>query len=75
VARIADSGVILSVAPWVNAPDYGAASSEINAAVLEAFRAAGIALPPPQREIRVVSSAAYVAGEASKERLSSRDAA
>jgi small conductance mechanosensitive channel len=75
VARIADSGVILSVAPWVNAPDYGAASSEINAAVLEAFRAAGIALPPPQREIRVVSSAAYVAGEASKDRLSSRDAA
>jgi hypothetical protein len=47
----------------VKTADYGAASSEINAAVLEAFRSRGINLPAP-RDIRLLSTDAYVAGKA-----------
>ena len=75
VARLADSAVVLGVAPWVNAPDYGPASAEINQAILEAFRARGIVIPAPQREVRVLSTTAYLAGEGAKDRLAGRDAA
>jgi len=35
-------------------PDYEAAISEINQAVLAAFRAHGIVIPLPQREVRML---------------------
>jgi len=55
------------------ASDYGAASGELQQAILEAFRARNIVIPAPQREIRVLSSSAYVAG--ARERIAGRDAA
>jgi small conductance mechanosensitive channel len=58
VAQLAESGVTLSVAPWVSVPDYTAASSELNRAVLEAFRARGIDIPFPQREVRMLEGKA-----------------
>jgi small conductance mechanosensitive channel len=58
VARLADSGISLSVGPWVNVPDYDAAVSEINMAVLEAFRAKHVVIPFPQREVRMLGGAA-----------------
>jgi small conductance mechanosensitive channel len=57
VTKLADSAVTISIGPWVNAPDYGAAVGEVNQAVLNALRGKGIDIPFPQREIRVVSQA------------------
>jgi small conductance mechanosensitive channel len=74
VAKIADSCVVMSIRPWVQTGDYGPAASEINGAVLDAFRARGIVLPLPQREVRVLAASAYVAAEP-KERFAGRDAA
>ena len=54
VARLADSGVTLRVSPWVNVPDFGSATGELNQTILETFRARGIAIPFPQREIRML---------------------
>ena len=56
VARLADSSVRIGVQPWVNAPEYRSATSEINRAVLEAFRAHGIVIPMPQREVRMLEA-------------------
>jgi small-conductance mechanosensitive channel len=58
----------------VQAADYGPASAEVNQAILEAFRARDIVIPAPQREIRVMSTTAYL-GESAKERFANRDAA
>lgn len=56
VARLADSSVSIGINPWVSVPDYEAATSEINQAVLETFRSRNIAIPFPQREVRVIST-------------------
>ena len=58
VARLADSSVRIGVHPWVNVPDYAAATSEINRAVLEAFRERSIVIPMPQREVRMLEAGA-----------------
>ena len=58
VATLADSSVTLAVKPWVNVPDYVAASSEVTQAVLESFRGRHIAHPFPQREVRMLDNAA-----------------
>jgi small conductance mechanosensitive channel len=57
VARLADSSVRIGVQPWVSAPDYGRATSDVNRALLEAFRGRGIVIPMPQREVRMLDSA------------------
>jgi len=74
IARLRDSCVVLAVAPWVEAADYGAAGAEINQAILETFRARDIVIPAPQREVRVLSTTAYL-GDSAKERFANRDAA
>jgi small conductance mechanosensitive channel len=38
IARLGDTGVTLSITPWVAVNDYGAAGGEINQALLQAFR-------------------------------------
>ncbi|HEY7742114.1 MAG TPA: mechanosensitive ion channel [Burkholderiales bacterium] len=53
VVRLAES-VAIGVFPWVNIPDYGPAGGEINKAIVEAFRARGIVIPPPRRDVRIV---------------------
>jgi len=58
VARLADSSVRIGIHPWVNVPDYAAATSEINRAVLEAFRDRSIVIPMPQREVRMLEAGA-----------------
>ena len=74
IARLRDSCVVLAVAPWVQAGDYGPAGAEIIQAILEAFRARDIVIPAPQREVRVLSTTAYL-GDSAKERFANRDAA
>ncbi len=75
VGRLDASAIVLNVAPWVQVPDYAAATGELYAAIVEAFRARSIVIPLPQREVRVLSGAAYLAGQRAEERLAGRDAA
>jgi small conductance mechanosensitive channel len=58
VRVLADSSIYLDVKPWVNVPDYGPAVGEINKALVEEFRVRNISIPFPQREIRLLNSAA-----------------
>lgn len=58
ITRLAESGVTISVCPWVNVPDYLAAVNELNKAILETFRAQGVVIPLPQREVRMLGSGA-----------------
>ena len=75
VARLAPSAIVIGVAPWVNVPDYGAATGELYEAIVQAFRARRIVIPVPQQDVRVVSTTAYLAGQGAQERLAGRDAA
>jgi small conductance mechanosensitive channel len=57
VMQLADS-VTIGVLPWVNVPDFGPAGGEINKAIVEAFRARGIVIPPPRRDVRLLGGTA-----------------
>jgi small conductance mechanosensitive channel len=57
VSRLDDSRVTLAVGPWVNVPDFGPATSEINRAIVESFRRRNIVIPKPQREVRMLAAA------------------
>jgi small conductance mechanosensitive channel len=57
VSQLGDSSVNIAVKPWVAIKDYGVAASEINKAILEAFRDARIVIPFPQREVRMLAAA------------------
>lgn len=58
VATLADFSVTIAVKPWVKVPDYPAAIGEVNQAILENYRAQGIAIPYPQREVRLLPGSA-----------------
>ena len=57
VSKLADSSVVISINPWTSLGDFGPAGGEINRAILETFREQDIAIPPPQREVRMLSAA------------------
>jgi small conductance mechanosensitive channel len=57
VNRLGEGRVVIFVGPWVNVPDYPAATSEIYQSILEAFRRAGVPAPVPQREVRMLAAA------------------
>jgi small conductance mechanosensitive channel len=40
--------------PWVAVTDYSAVASELNVSLLEQLRRLGIAIPYPQREVRLI---------------------
>lgn len=54
---LGDSSVTIGIRPWVSVNDYRAALGEINKSVLETFRHRGIAMPFPQREVRILGGA------------------
>jgi small conductance mechanosensitive channel len=56
--ELGDSAVRIAVRPWVLVADQGAATGEVNGALLDAFRARGIVIPYPQREVRLIGGAA-----------------
>jgi small conductance mechanosensitive channel len=60
VNNLADSCVSLSVRPWVNVPDFVAAPGELYSAIMKNLAAAGIEMPYPQREIRILNDASGV---------------
>ena len=55
VSALADSSINIAVRPWVAVTDYGPAGAEINLEIVERFRAQGISIPCPQREIRILN--------------------
>jgi small conductance mechanosensitive channel len=61
VATLGDSSVTIAIRPWTSLADFGPAGGEINRAILEQFHAKGIAIPFPQREIRVLDGGALAA--------------
>ena len=58
VIMLNDSWVDIGIKPWVKVPDYVPAAGEVNQAVLETFRSRKIAMPFPQREVRILGNAA-----------------
>jgi len=58
VSRLADARIEIRVGPWVNVPDYHLATSEVNQAILKAFRLRSIDTPAPQREVRMLAARA-----------------
>jgi small conductance mechanosensitive channel len=57
ISTLADSSIVLAIKPWASVADYGPVQAEINKAVVECFRGAGIQIPFPQRDIRIISGA------------------
>lgn len=58
VTTLADSSINITVGPWVDVADYVHAPGEITKAIVEAFRSNAINIPFPQREVRLLGSAA-----------------
>ncbi|MEW6677657.1 MAG: mechanosensitive ion channel family protein [Pseudomonadota bacterium] len=55
VKSLADSSVHIAIKPWIKAMEDDLAIGELNQAVLAAFRDRDIAIPFPQREIRMLA--------------------
>jgi small conductance mechanosensitive channel len=55
INALEDSSINIAARPWVKVTDYGPAQLEIYQAIVEKFRAAGIAIPFPQREVRMLA--------------------
>jgi len=57
IRELADSAIIIAIEPWVSVPDYAIAQLELYQAVVEQFRAAGIEIPFPHQDIRLLERA------------------
>lgn len=64
LARFGDSGIELELGVWIGDPEIGMLNirSELNLEVWRAFQEAGIEIPYPQREVRVLPGASGVSG-------------
>ena len=58
VSSLGDSAITVGVEPWVGVDDYIAVRGELNQALVEGLRARGIAMPFPQREVRLLGEPA-----------------
>jgi len=56
--QLADSGVDLELGFWIEDPERGSQNvrSDLSVALLAAFKARGIEIPYPQREVRLVGA-------------------
>jgi len=57
IAALADSAITLAIKPWVSVDDYVAAQVELYQAIVQRFRASGIEIPVPQRDVRLLRRA------------------
>lgn len=55
VRNLTDASIGVAVKPWVKASDYGSVGAEINRAIIDKIRAAGVDYPPSERKIRIIS--------------------
>ena len=64
LVRFADSGIDLELGVWIEDPEKGMLNirSELNLAIWHALQKAGIEIPYPQREVRVLPGATLAAG-------------
>lgn len=53
-ASLADSAIVIAIKPWASLSDFAPMQAEVNKAVVERLREAGIEIPFPQREIRIL---------------------
>ena len=58
VVTLADSAVQIAIKPWVAVGDYIAVAGELNLSLVEELRRRGIAIPYPQREVRLIGGVA-----------------
>ena len=56
VKELADSSVNLTVRGWANKADYWAVRNQLQATIKEALDNAGIQIPYPQQEMRIISN-------------------
>jgi small conductance mechanosensitive channel len=54
ISALGDSSINVSIQPWAKLDDVGLATSELNAEILERFRASRVEIPFPQREVRII---------------------
>jgi small conductance mechanosensitive channel len=57
ITQVSEGAIKISVQPWVNVPDVGPAEAELYQALVERFRATGIASPLDRYEIRLLDGA------------------
>lgn len=57
VTMLADSSINIGIRPWVLLEAFPTAAGDIYKAVLDSFRINGIAIPYPQREVRLIGQA------------------
>jgi small-conductance mechanosensitive channel len=62
LTAFAESGLNLELGFWIKDPEQGtlAIRSDINLAIWRAFQAAGIGIPYPQRELRILQGSLHV---------------
>jgi small conductance mechanosensitive channel len=54
VTQVSDGGIKVAAGPWVNATDVGPVEAELYQALVERFRARGIAAPVPRHDVRLL---------------------
>jgi small-conductance mechanosensitive channel len=59
LVNFSDSGILLELGMWIDDPHNGQLNlkSSVNRAIFAEFKARGIRIPSPQREIRIVGGA------------------
>jgi small-conductance mechanosensitive channel len=57
VLALGDSRISIAIQPWTPVEHFYTASSDVTQAVLEIFRARGIRIPVPQRDVRLLNPA------------------
>jgi small-conductance mechanosensitive channel len=55
VCGFVDGNIMIAVRPWVPVSAFNAAASDLRRAIVMAFRAGEIALPPPNQEVRLLN--------------------
>jgi small-conductance mechanosensitive channel len=68
LARFGESGIDLELGVWINDPENGQLNlrSALNQAILNAFRANGITIPYPQRDLNIVGGLEGIASAAKR---------
>lgn len=54
ISMLDDSAIVISIRPWVKVDDYETAQAELYQTIVERFQDGRIAIPFPQREVRLV---------------------
>ncbi len=58
VVTLADFAIRVAIKPWVAVGDFVAVVGELNVSVVEELQRRGVAIPLPQREVRLIDKAA-----------------